>query len=165
MGLRLPNREDLLEAAARNNLTLSEEEVEGYLSLSSETFSWLDILDQMPVENPLAPGVARDPGVKPRPEDDPYNAIVRRCSIKGPGKGKLTGVRVGLKDNISMAGVPMTCGSRLLSGYVPQRDATVATRLLSQGAEIVAVLNMDDFAWSGAGDTSAYGPTLNPHNT
>ena len=67
MGLRRPNRKDLLEAAARNNLTLSEEEVEGYLSLSSETFSWLDILDQMPVENPLAPGVARDPGPKTTP--------------------------------------------------------------------------------------------------
>ena len=164
MGLRHPNREDLLRAAARNNLTLSEEEVEGYLSLSSATFNWLDILDQMPVENPLTTGVVRDPGVRPRPEDDPYNAIVRRCSIKGPGKGKLAGVRVGLKDNISMAGVPMTCGSRLLSAYVPQRDATVVTRLLNQGAEIVAVLNMDDFAWSGAGDTSAYGPILNPHN-
>ena len=26
------------------------------------------------------------------------------------------------------------------------------------------MLNMDNFAFSGGGDTSAYGPTRNPHN-
>ena len=59
----------------------------------------------------------------------------------------------------------MTAGSRVLSGYIPDMDATVVSRLVSEGAEIVAMLNMDDLAWAGGGDTSAYGPVLNPHDT
>ena len=58
----------------------------------------------------------------------------------------------------------MTCGSAVLEGYVPDMDATVVSRILDAGAEIVAPLNMDNFAYSAGGETSAYGPTLNPHN-
>ena len=58
----------------------------------------------------------------------------------------------------------MTCGSTVLQGFISDTDATIVTRLLEAGAEIVAILNMDNFAFSGAGNTSAYGPTLNPHN-
>jgi amidase len=53
----------------------------------------------------------------------------------------------------------------VLHDYAPDRDATIVERLLDAGADIVAVLNMDSFGYSGAGDTSAYGPTLNPHDT
>ena len=63
---------------------------------------------------------------------------------------------------MALAGVPMTCGSRILEGYVPSRDAVVVERLLTAGAEIVAITNMDDLAFSGGGDSSAYGATLCP---
>ncbi len=62
------------------------------------------------------------------------------------------------------AGVPMSCGSLFLDGYVPDRDATIVTRILDAGAEIVAKLNMDDMAFSGSGDSSAFGPVRNPHD-
>src|SRR6476646_8440761 len=58
----------------------------------------------------------------------------------------------------------MTCASLVLKDYVPDIDATIITRMLDAGGEITAVLNMDNFAFSGGGDTSAYGPTRNPHN-
>ena len=58
----------------------------------------------------------------------------------------------------------MSCGSLVLEGYIPDTDATIVTRLLDAGAEIVATLNMDNLAFSGAGDTSAQGAVLNPHN-
>ena len=164
MGLRPPSREDLRRAASLHNLDLSEEELEGFLSIASTLIKILEPVDQMPADQPVLEGVVRDQGGRPQPQDDPLNAIVRRCSVKGPASGRLSGVRVGLKDNISVAGIPMTCGSRILSGYVPDVDATVVRRLLKEGAEIVAILNMDDFAMSGSGDTSAYGPVLNPHN-
>ncbi|MFQ5873185.1 MAG: amidase family protein, partial [Dehalococcoidia bacterium] len=164
MALRLPSKDDLRKAASLNGLDPTEEEVEGFQSLTPGFFQLLETLDQMPVENPVLRQATRDPGKRPQPEDDPLNAILLRCSIKGPSSGRLAGVRVGLKDNISVAGVPMTCGSRVLSGYVPDVDATVVIRLLKEGAEIVATLNMDDFAWSGTGGTSAYGPVLNPHS-
>ena len=47
---------------------------------------------------------------------------------------------------------------------MPEADATIVTRLLDAGAEIVATLNLDNFAFSGAGDTGAQGAVLNPHN-
>ncbi|MFQ6029191.1 MAG: amidase, partial [Dehalococcoidia bacterium] len=107
----------------------------------------------------------RDPGRRPSRQEDPFNAIVRRCTLKGASSGKLAGKRFGLKNNICVAGMPMSCGSLVLEGYVPESDATIVTRLLDAGAEVVATLNLDNFAFSGAGDTSAQGATLNPHNT
>jgi amidase len=106
----------------------------------------------------------RDPGFRPAPEDDPLNAILRRCLVKGARSGKLAGKRVGIKDCFAVAGIPMTCGSLVMEGYVPEIDATLVTRILDAGGEVVAKLNLDNFAFSGAGDTSAFGPTRNPHN-
>ncbi len=165
MGLRRPTKQDLLNAASISNLHLTDEELEDYHSLTPDVFELLDSVEQMPAESYVFEGAVRDVGSRPDPKDDPYNAVVRRCSVKGTSTGKLAGVRVGLKDNISVASVPMTCGSRVLSGYVPAVDATVVQRLLQEGAEIVAMLNMDDFAWVGDGDTGATGPVLNPYNT
>ena len=85
--------------------------------------------------------------------------------MRGEGSGKLAGKRFGLKNNICVAGTPTSCGSLLLDGYVPEQDATIVTRLLDAGAQVVATLNLDNFAFSGAGDTSAYGAVLNPHNS
>jgi amidase len=106
----------------------------------------------------------RDSGVRPDPKSDPFNAIIRRCSIKGAATGKLANKRIGIKDNISVAGVPMTCGSSVMEGYVPEADAALVMRILDAGGAIVAKLNLDNFAFAGGGDTSSFGPTRNPHN-
>jgi len=58
----------------------------------------------------------------------------------------------------------MTNGSRVLEGFVPSLDATVVTRLLDAGATIVGKLNMDDWSFSGTGETSAFGCARNPHD-
>ena len=68
----------------------------------------------------------------------------------GDADGPLAGKRIGLKDNIAVAGFPMTCGSTVLQGFISDTDATIVTRLPAAGAEIVAILNMDNFAFSGA---------------
>ncbi len=68
---------------------------------------------------------------------------------------------MGLKDNISLAGVPTTNGSRLTS-HTPAHDAVVVERILAAGGTIVGKLNMDDFGSSGLGETSAFGPARNP---
>jgi amidase len=112
----------------------------------------------------LAAGVPA-PDVKPGGgPSDPFNAIVRRCSIRsasGAG-GALDGMRVVVKDSVAVAGVPLTCGSSALVDYVPSDHSVVVRRLLEAGAAIVGVANMDSFAFSGGGDTSDFGPTLNP---
>ncbi len=164
MALRQPTKEDLHRLAAGHNFELSAEEAEAYEALLPDMFAALDALDQTPANLPEITYRERDPGNRPSREDDPLNAIIRRCSIKGAPTGALAGKRIGIKDNVCIAGVPMTCGSLVLDGYVPDIDATIITRILDAGGEIIAVLNMDNFAFSGGGHTSAYGPTRNPYN-
>lgn len=80
---------------------------------------------------------------RPTPSEDPLNAVVNWCRVSAGREGLLAGKRIGLKDNMALAGVPMTLGSRLLETYVPAEDCLVAQRLLAAGAEVVAKLNMD----------------------
>jgi amidase len=164
MALRRPTSEDLKQLASANHFALNEEELADFAAMMPQMFEVLDRLDRAPA--PLAPVKypERDRGFRPAPNDDPLNAILRRCSVKGARSGKLAGKRVGIKDCFAVAGIPMTCGSLVMEGYVPETDATLVTRILDAGGEIVAKLNLDNFAFSGAGDTSAFGPTRNPHN-
>jgi aspartyl-tRNA(Asn)/glutamyl-tRNA(Gln) amidotransferase subunit A len=76
--------------------------------------------------------------------------------------GVLAGVPVAIKDNIASLGLPTTCGSRILKGYVSPFEATAVTKLRANGAMIVAKTNMDEFAMGSSTENSAYGPTRNP---
>ena len=75
----------------------------------------------------------------------------------------LSGLKVRIKDNIAVAGVPTTNGSRLRS-YTPDEDAVVVERSLAAGVTVAAKLNMDDWGGAGLGETSAFGPARSPLN-
>jgi aspartyl-tRNA(Asn)/glutamyl-tRNA(Gln) amidotransferase subunit A len=72
------------------------------------------------------------------------------------------GVPIALKDVISTQGVETTAGSRILQGYVPVFDATVAARCRAAGLPLIGKTNTDEFAMGSSTENSAYGPSHNP---
>jgi len=74
----------------------------------------------------------------------------------------LAGVPVAIKDNLSVAGRPLTCGSRILEGYVAPFTATAVERLLAAGAIPLGRTNLDELAMGSSCETSIHGATHNP---
>lgn len=97
--------------------------------------------------------------------EDRYHAFITICSDAGYGPGRLSGIPVAVKDNISTSGIMTTCASTILWGYVPPYDAYVVERLKAEGAAIVGKTNMDEFGMGTTTENSAFGPTLNPLDT
>lgn len=161
-----PSVENTMERLGRLGFDASREEAETFQILLAETLDMFERTEKLvePSERHPDGHRLRENHGPPDPADDPLNAWVRRCRIEGENGGLLADRRIAVKDNVSIAGMPMTCGTRFLRGYTPQVDATVVIRMLAEGATITGVTNMDAFAFSGVGDTSDYGPTFNPHD-
>ncbi|KAG9509769.1 Glutamyl-tRNA(Gln) amidotransferase subunit A, mitochondrial, partial [Fragariocoptes setiger] len=75
----------------------------------------------------------------------------------------LFGVPIAIKDNFCTRNIKTTCGSLMLSNYVPPYDATIVDRLFNQSnAIMIGKTNLDEFAMGSSSITSHYGPTANP---
>ncbi len=74
----------------------------------------------------------------------------------------LAGVPLALKDNIWVAGRRTTCASKILEGFRPPTDSTVAARLRQAGAVFIGRANMDEFAMGSSTENSSSHVTRNP---
>ncbi len=160
--VKRPTVEQLHEIVASLHMSMSRREVGEYLEVLEGTFQAYDRLTQLPDNLPPV-RYPRTPGVKPSAADNPLNAWAVKSEVRGAAHGPLSGKRVVLKDNICLAGVQMMNGASSLEGYVPDVDATVATRILDAGGTIVGKAHCEYFCLSGGSHTCAGGAVHNPY--
>jgi len=156
-----PDAADVERLAALDGLGLEPGEAEELLPVVASLTEFADLADRLDDALTLPRPEGRDPGYVPGPDENTFNSFTRRCRVEGAASGPLAGLTVGIKDNISLAGVPTTNGSHVTPS-TPVHDAVVVERILAAGGTIVGKLNMDDFGSSGLGETSAFGPARNP---
>ena len=162
MAVSVPTAEELRAAAVRLRLPVSDEELDAFAALSAGVSGFFQRVDQLDTE-PAAPRYPRSGGYRPTADEDPLNAWYWKCSIRGAPSGPLHGRRIAMKDNVCVAGMPMSNGSAALEGFVPDTDATVVERILDAGGEIAGKAVCESFCLSGGSHTADTGPTHNPH--
>ena len=95
--------------------------------------------------------------------DDDYGSLL--AGYEKPrfstSEGPLSSLEVTVKDNIAVAGLPLTCGAANFN-YTPDFDAAVVNRLLEAGAQLVGKANMDAFAFGPSGEFSERKTVINP---
>ncbi|HEY1854509.1 MAG TPA: amidase family protein [Solirubrobacterales bacterium] len=165
MSRKIPPSE-LKAWAALHGYDLPSPTLHEFTRLADEVLQTVGELDSIKDPWPASNEKDRTVELRDNCSDDPLNAVLRWCSgvSRKGATGPLTGKRVGLKDTISVAGLPLTGGTKLLEGFVPSRDSSVVDRILDAGGEIVALLNMDYLGFAAGGDSSSYGPTRCPYD-
>jgi len=81
---------------------------------------------------------------------------------KGEDLGRLFGIPISVKDNISVKGMQNTCASRMLTGYVSPYDAHVIEKIKFHQGIIIGKTNMDEFAMGSSTENSSIKLSRNP---
>lgn len=101
--------------------------------------------------------------LNPEAQRDARASDMRRAA--GKPLSPIDGLPVAIKDNLVVAGLPCTWGSRLFAGHVPQTDEMPVARLRAAGAVILGKTNVPEFTLEGYTSNPLHGVTRNPWNT
>jgi len=160
MPVPTPEPKALLEVADGYHLGLSAADAESFQPFAAGLLASWDAVEELYAQS--APRAPERAWQTPEGDANPYGAWYVTTDIAGAPSGPLAGDKVAIKDNITVAGVPMMNGSRTVEGFVPTRDATVVTRVLAAGGTIVGKAVCEDLCFSGGSHTSRSGPVRNP---
>ncbi|TID26861.1 amidase signature enzyme [Venturia nashicola] len=164
--------EQIQAIASSNNFKIPEQDEKDYLFLLNSLDATLTQVAELPeyVDPRLKPEEGTLPRTWKKAAVNPLNAWACQTDIKSPSPmdPRLAGLTVALKDNVSLAGVPLTGGTfpELITGssdpHVPTIDAIVVQRLLQSGATVSGTATCENFSMSPLSFTSATGPVHNP---
>lgn len=155
-----PTSEMVEKFAARLGVQLDEEDARLLPSWLGNAMAALENLEDVEETSVPIDYTHRDPGRMPGAGEDPHNAFVRFCDVRGSGEGLLKGKRLAVKDCVAVAGVPQSEGGGRRPYFVPTEDAVVIERVLRAGATIIGKTNMEDMA-VGSGEGSYFGAARN----
>ena len=161
MAVNAPTPAQLRAVAEDLGLSLSDADVDFHIANMAGTVGAYRAIDALPDYLPEVK-YPRAGGYRPGHHENRLNAWAWKASIKGKARGPLAGKTVVIKDNVCVAGLPMMNGSATLEGYVPNVDATLVTRILDAGGEIVGKAVCECFCLSGGSHTSQPLPVHNP---
>jgi aspartyl-tRNA(Asn)/glutamyl-tRNA(Gln) amidotransferase subunit A len=80
----------------------------------------------------------------------------------GIDRGPLQGIPYAVADVIDVAGVPTTCGSRLMVDHIPDTNSHIVEQLRKAGAVLLGKLSVFEFAVGSPGLDSLFSPARNP---
>src|SRR5262245_11450607 len=110
MSVKPPTAEEIRELALESHIELSARERDALVQTLGAQIPVLERVDAFGADP--QPSVERypkrDAGAPMNRKEDPLNAVVRKCHIAGAPSGKLQGKRVGLKDSVCVAGIPVS---------------------------------------------------------
>lgn len=157
--MELPSRTSVEDLALELRLGIDAGDLDVYHAAATGLLGSWGVVDELydAAARPAAPERQWS-----EPAHNQLGAWYVTTELTGSEGGALTGHRVAIKDNVSVAGVPMMNGSETLRGFVPSVDATVVTRLLDAGATIAGKAVCEDLCFSGASHTAKSGPIRNP---
>ena len=162
MAFHRPSKTELRNLAEPLGFHLDGSELDDVQALVEGFLGGFDAVADAP--EPERPPVPQRDHWPASEEENALGAWVCRTSVRERTEGRLAGRTLVLKDNIALAGVPMSGGTSFLAGYVPEEDATVARRVLDEGAEIVGKAACEYLSLSAGSHTSASGVVRNPRD-